>query len=333
MATNFAKATYQEIIDLHTEAGKVSVIGIHTPQGAKPRKMLEGFFKQFRKYKYDGCSLTIVPVAKLPADPLQVSYKAGEVGIDPRDIVNPLLFHGCHGDNLNQALNSIYKGTFDFTSESVDLSQNDANQAIADADWEAMYYRAMQDPTFMKSHIMKPFRKKGLHPLVYNVASNHQILPNEGNGGAGSLIPDGGDYVTFGFAPALQGTVENGKGGAVTTVPRFMTNRLQSLGWMDTRQVINSKTTSAENPTVPADTVLPKIFMGMLLLPPCYKQEMYMRMVLVHRFSFKEFNTSLSLPGATAYHDFNEGLSGSKDKSISLDTINSSAEITTDGVY
>lgn len=52
MATQKAFATYQEIYDVNTVSDNVSIIGIHTPVGAKPRKMLAGFFTQFRKYKY-----------------------------------------------------------------------------------------------------------------------------------------------------------------------------------------------------------------------------------------------------------------------------------------
>lgn len=60
-STNFAKASYQEIYDVNTVSNKVSIIGIHTPVGAKPRQMLSGFFTQFRKYKYLGCSVVGTP--------------------------------------------------------------------------------------------------------------------------------------------------------------------------------------------------------------------------------------------------------------------------------
>lgn len=61
MSTNKAYAKYQEIYDVNTVSDKVSVIGIHTPVGAKPRQMLSGFFTQFRKYMYRGCSVVATP--------------------------------------------------------------------------------------------------------------------------------------------------------------------------------------------------------------------------------------------------------------------------------
>lgn len=328
MATNFATASYQEIIDLHTEADKVSVLGIHTPTGAKPRQMLAGFFAQFRKYKYNGCSLVMVPAARLPADPLGVSYEAGEPGSDPRDLLNPVLFHGCHGDNLNAALNSIYKGSFDYNSSSVGMDVNDSSVTPADSiDWESHYYRALSDPSFTKSNIMSPFRKKGLHPLVYDVASNMQIMPIEGASAIGELVNTGNPYL--GISGNTAASIVNGTGAAVP--PKLMTNRLTSLGWLDTKQVINSGVDGVN----PGTTALPCLFMALLMLPPCYKTEMYMRLVLTHSFSFKQFNTSLSNAGAVDYNDWNADLSTSKDVkgSDSLELVNSSAEVITDGVF
>lgn len=105
MTTQYATASYQEIIDLHTETDKVSVIGIHTPVTQTPYDMLQPFFDAFQKYHYDGCNLVMVPAARLPADPSQVSYGAGEPPIDPRDLLNPILWHGCHGESLGSVLN------------------------------------------------------------------------------------------------------------------------------------------------------------------------------------------------------------------------------------
>ena len=124
-ATNFARASYQEVYDIMTKDGKVSIFGFHTPTGAAPYRMLSGFFRQFRKYRYAGMSASLIPAAQLPADPLQISYAAGtENYIDPRDLQNPILFHGAHGENLGAALNRIYTTTGSFANRtSVDLKE------------------------------------------------------------------------------------------------------------------------------------------------------------------------------------------------------------------
>lgn len=92
LATNYASASYQEILDVNTVKGNVTVIGIHTPTGSTPVRRLSGFFTQFRKFKYRGCIVQVVPAATLPADPLQVGFEAGENTIDMRDMLNPILF-------------------------------------------------------------------------------------------------------------------------------------------------------------------------------------------------------------------------------------------------
>lgn len=108
---------------------------------------------------------------------------------------------------------------------------------------------------------------------------------------------------------------------------RFFTPRTVRLGWLDTRQVVGyenfrskdyvpdfglgaSIMNQIKNNTV--DTKLPKIFMGVILLPPAYKQEQYFRMVITHRFAFSGFrgismsNVELEAPN---YFNLNKKLS------------------------
>lgn len=131
MSTNYARAKYQEIYDVNTVSNSVSVIGIHTPVGQKPRQMLSGFFTQFRKYKYTGCSVVATPAARLPLDVMNIAIEAGQTGANPKDVFNPILVRGCHGDNLNAALNSIYKGSF--TNEGSTMGKDDYSNSVVPA--------------------------------------------------------------------------------------------------------------------------------------------------------------------------------------------------------
>lgn len=183
MTTQFAKASYQEIIDLQTVADNVTVVGIHTPTSKQPYEYLSGFFRQFKKYRYLGCSMALVPAARLPADPAQVGYDAGELPIDARDILNPVLFHGCHGNALGPILNQFIAGPDASTSfasarttPSIDEWKKSFSKGSAWADmYEALYYRALTDNTWLKAHPQSGFRKKGMHPLIYDVSTNHPI--------------------------------------------------------------------------------------------------------------------------------------------------------------
>lgn len=335
-STNFVTATYQEIYDINTVSNDVSIIGIHTPVGAKPRQMLSGFFNQYRKYRYMGCSVLGTFAQGLPLDILSISPDAGQGSADPRDILNPILSRGCHGDNLNAALNSIYKGSFQ--NEGSTLGKDDQGGSVVPAGsltWEQMYYRMLQDPSFKKYRMGNGFYLKGLRPMVYNVATDHQIYPSNGAGNIGAMVLDD-DGSPIGLNPDTRGVIQDGDGSGTTTIyPRLITNKLQSLGWLDTRQVFNAGVADG------GFTQLPKIFMSCLILPKAYRVSNCMRVVISHKFAFKEFNTSLTLEGASEYYNWlssivpsskSETPSEAKDNDT-LEIIGGDAEIVSDGVF
>lgn len=333
MSTNYATAKYQEIYDVNTVSNKVSVIGIHTPVGAKPRQMLAGFFTQFRKYKYKGCSVVGTPAQRLGLNLAQLSTTAGASTVNPKDVFNPALVRGCHGDNLNSALNSIYKGSFQSEGSSLGMDQfTDSVVPAGSLSWESMYYRMLQDPSFKKFSLSSGIKLSGLHPLVYNVATNHQIVPNESSATVGQ-IDYSGEAGGFIINAQSGGLVPDGAGSSSGAPKYFMTNRLQALGWLDTRQVINSSGTS----TAPGYTVLPKIFMACIVLPMAKSDSVVtsMRFVVTHFFEFKEFNTSLTLEGASEYYDWLTTASKDTKDNDTFETLSDadSVELVNDACY
>lgn len=339
MSTNFAKAKYQEIYDIQTVSDKVSIIAIHTPTGAKPRQMLSGFFTQFRKYKYDGCSVVGTPAQRLGLSTPQLSTAAGNAMVNPKDVFNPALVRGCHGDNLGAALNSIYKGSFQ--NEGSALGKDEFGTSVVPAGgltWEQMYYRMLQDPSFKKFSLNSGIKLSGLHPMIYNVASDHQILPNEVSDTVGLFggIPTGAKVETE-FTEAMSqftvGAIPDGAGDKKFIHARLMTNRLQKLGWLDTRVLFNSDGESVQ----PGYTVLPKIFMSLIVLPPALSENVRtsMRFVVTHYFSFKEFNTSLTLEGASEYYDWlvNTSSKASPNDTFETNGLEDSVELINDAVY
>lgn len=337
MSTNYAKAKYQEIYDIQTVSDKVSIIAIHTPTGAKPRQMLSGFFTQFRKYKYDGCSVVGTPAQRLGLSTPQLSTAAGDAMVNPKDVFNPALVRGCHGDNLNAALNSIYRGSFQSEGSALGMDQHGTSvQPAGGLTWEQMYYRMLQDPSFKKFSLNSGIKLSGLHPMIYNLATNHQILPVEG-ADVGGMSIDAGDYTTIGFNGHMGGSIVNGEGGATGVLPHFMTNRLQSLGWMDTRQVYSGDLSGTVEKSTPGITQLPKIFMSVIILPPALSENVRtsMRFVVTHYFSFKEFNTSLTLEGASEYYDWLVNVSSKASPNDTFETngLADSVELINDAVY
>lgn len=355
MATNYAKATYSEVYDFGTKAGQVTVVGIHTPTGSKPVTMLNGFFSQFRKFRYAGCKVTIVPAAQLPADPLQVSYEAGELAIDPRDMLNPVMFHGCYGDSLNGALNVAYTNTKSYTNVgfetdsliSVDQPFSSGNTWIDGA--EDAYYAALSDPSWRKYGIQQGMRLPFMSPRVWKSATNMPILPAStsdiGSMGSYDLMLKisnqlkaagqaglDADEIHDGmfFNPALEYvTGFEDANNKLTGSPHWMSAGTTKLGWLPTYmpQQVDANTQVSQILTFQR-TVLPKIFMGVLILPPSYKQELYFRMSIQHYFEFKDFSTSMPITNQA----YNENLPDpGATTEMSIET-NGSATLATSGV-
>lgn len=367
MATNFVTASYQEIIDLHTESNTMSAIGIHTPNTDVPVKMLSGFWDQFRKVKYNGCSISLVPAARLPADPLQVSYEAGETTIDPRDMLNPILWHGCHGNDMGTVLNTLYNGTLGGVdghpsrdhSDSAQVSQIGFTFNNSSDFWESLYYKALSDKTWAKAHPQVGFRKSGLRPLVHRVVANMafgqfavgpstgidpSIVTADGDVGRGSigtsLGSTGGADSSFLTNlpnmdyPSVSGNPQTAvlSVGKTRNAQAIMTSRMEPLGWQDTHSVLapvddmQASGSPATGAAAWADNIgemfataysntlqtIPKVFMGVILLPPAYKTEQYYRLVINHSFAFRGFrgasmraDTKEIVNNASSVYNFN----------------------------
>lgn len=336
MATNYARASYQEVYDLGTRQGKVSVVGIHTPTGSQPRVMLNGFFAQFRKFKYSGCKVTLVPASTLPADPLQVSFEAGENTVDMRDMLNPILFHGTHGDTLSGALNVIFKDqAHTFSGES---ATDDEISFTLDPNLENSYYAALTDRTWKKYNVQSTAQLPSMRPLVWKTATNHPLVPtvqkNYGEVGAD------GETIGRVFVPELTMT-EYYTDEAYHNM-QFMSTGVTSLGWLPTSQFFPVGSSGTPNINTGSPTVLPKVFMGVLLFPPSYLQELYFRMVITHYFEFRDFKgASLNGANGDVYNKwFTSGAAGQSVDSetgepveMSLDLSESDARLTSSGVF
>lgn len=315
MATNYAKASYTEVIDLQTTAGKTSVIGIHTPQGRAPYDKLKGFFTQFRKFRYKGISrLTIAPASSLPVDPLGLTSEIGSTSqMDPRDTLNPILFKGCHGTSMSVILDKIFDVNeyvngdgANVTNSALDVVTPSMRKFEEDNAVPGVgYYKLLTDVTWKKYGVQSVINIKRMYPLVWKMARNLPINPTAGRPG-GSIHTTNAGLITGiinnqATSPATTPTSGLSTSAISTTtgdlpsvgLPGFpeyaqeFTNGCSRLGWLPT--VIPTQDTVSRN-TISG---LPKLFMGMFIMPPAYNTEQFMRMVIRHEFEFKDFTTSL----------------------------------------
>lgn len=309
--------TYTETYDMNTEQDCPTLIGIHTPIGTTPYKMLSPAFRMYKKYKYLGCDVTVVNAARLPVDPEQVGKIAGTNYIDPRDVLNPVMFKGCHGESLGSILDSMYNGLLannGFRSATIDKQV--INSALSE-----FYYTALGDDSWRKSPVQKTLSLRNLHPLVYQVAVGHQIAPTNsleynnyktnnpdtistpiGTGNSAGLENglDKQSSVGAGWATHFEGPTvvfddPSMNTPALTGLNPMFTNKMTRLGWMDTMQYIGQNTVPSgyNQGTFTPEKVaqLSKLFMGILMLPPANLCRQYLRVIIKHKFKFAQYRT------------------------------------------
>lgn len=322
MVNKYINATYQEIYDLATAPDKVTIMGIRTPSGSVPSKMLSGLWKQFKSVKYNGCDFVMRATARQPLDPLQVGKTAGSQ-MDMRDVQNPILFRGCHGESLGSILNDLMgASSHTFSGDSLDIDE----KALTDV--ENFYYQCLTDMSWQKSMPENGFARNGLHPLVYGLSANFQMTEHQGDiainpSGNKTVLQQPGEasetlnYDDSAYIPTLNvGYQLNSEGdGYANAGRRIFTHDLHPLGWLDTENRVGGSTT---DPFPNAN--IPRCYMGILMLPPAYTQgvRQFFRVVITHYFTFKDFR-SISLD--SEYSDtpgYYDTINVSRDADITL---------------
>ncbi len=281
------KASVMEIYDLQTSVGKGTVLKVHTPTGNNIKRHLLGHFLQYKKFKYLGAKVTLVPASTLPADPLQLSYDAGDTNIDPRDMVNPILWKHYHGetmltdvlptDELKDYDQKTNLDTLGVNGSALEQSLYGYRSASA---LDSVYPRTLMDTSFRKAGIQTGFTTF-CKPFVYNVVSNVQLLPRSGmdNNASPQYFMDSANYDQPNDAyPVFMkhsgtesddgdmlkgpGTTHWIDGVTSSTTPKsqtggnlvMTTNKLVPLGWMDTLSREGSGGTENSNTPLAATT-------------------------------------------------------------------------------
>lgn len=197
--TQLVKAKYTELYDMSTEVGENVYYKVHTPTGISHIKKLAGFYKQFKEYKYLGAKIALVPITTLPKDLLGVGYEAGD-GVDPRDLINPILHKGYKGEHLitdylsertlwtenEDATDAGNQGEHHERMPRMTESGGMSYQKITGSEpyaenirdtIRAMYYTSLTDPEWSKAHPREGFYRE-LYPVVRTLASTGPISGN-----------------------------------------------------------------------------------------------------------------------------------------------------------
>lgn len=301
MATNRVFVRYSETYDMNTVQDKLSVIGIHTPTNRSLYNMARGLFLNFSKYKIHGCDIAIACASQMPVDPLGVGTEPGMVA--PQDLMNPMLFKACTGEALNTFLDSIYD-----QANLGNLSVDELRMARSSNErWDPLqaYYTLLADETWRKAIPQMGMVINNLKPLVHDLATIRPMRwDTEGsklmvtsatnpNDIMAEVTVEGDNVLDAPNGLVLQGSLydmaskfeEPGEFARVAQPVQFISTGARPLPALDTISLV--RTSATPDPTI--IPVIPKVYCGVLVMPPAVLQSLYFRVRITWRIEFIGF--------------------------------------------
>lgn len=310
MVHNTIHATYTETYDLNTIQDELSLLAIHTPQSNTLKRFFHGFYEQYSKMKVLGCNFMLSCASKQELDPTLVGFEAGQ--IDPRDIMNPILFKACTGEGMNALLDQIYNRSEDNYTPLNNLGGSVDQHLDGNVGALAAYYSLLADDTWRKAHPQRGIMISGLKPMVHKVVTTQpfkwSVAPKTSNPFNGSPDAPG---IAGGATPNDTNTVrgfgaQSGSKTDLSTDPVnptvFVSNGLTEMPWLDTAYskvhtyVDGSGQTQGTAKAYSLQSNIPRVYMGALVLPPSSgAQNLYFRMTMVWHILFKDFRPTQDL--------------------------------------
>lgn len=307
MVIQTINARYTETYDLNTAVGELSMLAIHTPQAPALKRMFHGFFEQYKKYKINGCDIRMVCASQQTLTPDLIGVEEGQV--DPRDVLNPILFKACTGENLNLLLNQIYNDSQSLTRfGDGSIAQHIDTRPVA----ENIYYQLLADDTFRKSHPQAGITINGLIPMVHKVVTTQPFKFVGYNGKQGPVI---GSNVEW-FGGPSGSNVDDANQTTASNPNVFVSNGITPMPWLDTAVIarVNKYNVDEEGETdnliangqtdeVRMINSVPRCYCGALILPPARLQRLFFRLQISWSISFREWRPSQEF-GTLGVHDY-----------------------------
>lgn len=318
---------YTETYDINTAINEMSILGIHTPQAPALKKMFRGFFEQYRKYKILGCNFNMVCASQQSLDPSQVGLANDEV--DPRDVLNPILFKACTGDNLNELLNQVYNKSEELTYPDVANTPGSLSQHVdsRESSFRA-YYELLADETFRKEHPQRGITVTGLRPYVHKVVTTQPFrwngVENYTRGSYPSSDAYGNPFATSsgnvsgfgGISGSNQDLPPN-----TTSVPTnrtvFVSDGITDMPWLETTySYVQSMSTENSKQASFLITDVPRCYLGCLILPPAKVQRLFWRLTISWHVMFKDFRPACEVGAINEFVDtYTSGIAPQNDAS------------------
>lgn len=312
MVSNTIHATYMETYDINTIKDELSILAVHTPQSNTLKRFFHGLYEQYSKMKVLGCNFQIACASKQDLDPTLVGFEAGQ--IDPRDVMNPILFKACTGEGINALLDQIYNhGERVNSSGSVlgaSIDQHGSVTSALDA-----YYSLLADGSYRQAHPQRGMLVQGLKPMVHKVVTTQPFkweVTSRTNGGGQNPVILGDSNPTSGQTASFVGGFGGQSGSKqFDTDPVnpsvFVSNGVTEMPWLPTAYskvhtyVNDSGQTMGSAKAYSLQSNIPRVYMGALVLPPSAgAQNLFFRITVVWHILFKDFRFAQDLLPITA---------------------------------
>lgn len=315
MVNNTIHATYTETYDVNTLLNELSLLAIHTPQAPSLKRMFHGFFEQYSKFKILGCNFRMVCATKQELSPIEAGSEAGQ--IDPRNVLNPILFKACTGEHIDSLCDQIYNRSEEVASAGAYGNGGSISQHIDSSDNAIRsYYSLLADDSWRKEHPQAGITVMGLKPMVHKVVTTQPFKWNVAIGPGSNadvprVTPSGStpnsnpDYpISFGSQSGSKNIETDPVNPSV-----FVSNGLTEMPWLDTsytalvqyRDNEGAPTTQQKASKLCAN--VPRVYMGCLILPPSIganSANLYYRIQINWHVLFKDFRTVQDLMPITA---------------------------------
>lgn len=313
MVNNVIHATYVETYDINTIQNELSILAIHTPQSKTLKRFFHGFYEQYKKMKVLGCNFKIACASKQDLDPTLVGFEEGQ--IDPRDVMNPLLFKACTGEGINSLLDQIYNASESVSGVGVALGHSIDQHVDNDANALKAYYSLLADESFRKAHPQVGMTVMGLKPMVHKVVTTQPFKWSvaQGNNGDRPSIPQAttpnSQVTPIGFG-GVSGSHDDNYDPVNPSV--FVSNGITDMPWLDTAFskvcsfVDGSGAQQASRKACVLQQNIPRVYMGALVLPPSSgAQNLYFRISVVWHILFRDFRMAQDLMPVSAEGPYN----------------------------
>lgn len=305
MVNNTIHATYIETYDINTIQNELSILAIHTPQSNTLKRFFHGFYEQYKKMKVLGCNFKIACASKQELDPTLVGFEEGQ--IDPRDIMNPILFKAVTGEGINALMDVIYNQSEEILNTGSNLGHSVDQHILTATSALKAYYSLLADDSFRKAHPQAGMTVMGLKPMVHKVVTTQpfkwsptQVL----NADSPRILEASSEGSNTGAPRGFGG--QSGSGADFSQDPVnpsvFVSNGMTDMPWLDTAYskvhtyVDGSGADPKNAKAYSLQSNIPRVYMGALVLPPSSgAQNLFFRISVVWHILFRDFRMAQDL--------------------------------------